>query len=164
MRRAPIESIVGTGGCSLIEVLVAMAIFMVAASGLAQLTTLATGADVQAGRTSLATVIAQQKIEELLSDPGLAHHVSPARTLTSSLDGWFDFVDRRGRPTAAGASSAAGSGYLRRWSVEPLIDGASLVVQVEVTEIRNATAAAAVPASRRTDAVRLVAATGAQAF
>jgi type II secretory pathway pseudopilin PulG len=164
MRRAYIESALGISGCSLIEVLVAMAIFIVVAAGLGQLATLAAGANLRAGRTSLATVIAQQKIEELLSDPGLAHNLSPPRALTSSLDGWFDFVDRRGRPIGPGATPATGSDYLRRWSVEALTDSATLVVQVEVSDIRNATSAAAVPAVRRIDHVRLVAATGAQAF
>jgi Tfp pilus assembly protein PilV len=164
MRQADIEPTLGTRGCSLIEVLVAMAIVMVVAGGLGQLATLAAGANLRAGRTSLATVIAQQKIEELLSDPGLAHTVSPARALTSSLDGWFDFADRRGRPTGAGASPAAGSDYLRRWSVERLTDRATLVVQVEVTDIRNATSGGSAAVLRRTDPVRLVAATGAQSF
>ena len=164
MRRACSESALGTRGCSLIEVLVAMAIFMVAAGGLAQLATLAAGANLRAGRASSATVIAQQKIEELLSDPGLARNLSPARALTSSLDGWFDFVDRRGRPIGAGASPAAGSDYLRRWSVERLIDSATLIVQVEVTDIRNGTSGGSAAALRRTDPVRLVAATGALAF
>jgi type II secretory pathway pseudopilin PulG len=164
MRRAYIESTLGTRGCSLIEVLVAMAIFMVAAGGLAQLGALATGANLRAGRTSAATVIAQQKIEELLSDPGLAGNISPARALTTNVDGWFDFVDRRGRPIGAGASAPQGSDYIRRWSVERLIDGAALIVQVEVIDIRNATSAGSAAGLRQTDSVRLVAATGAQAF
>jgi len=164
MRRTYIESIRGTRGCSLIEVLVAMAIFMVAAGGLAQLGALATSANLRAGRTSSATVIAQQKVEELLSDPGLARQVSPARALSSSVDGWFDFVDRRGRPIGAGVSPPEGSDYLRRWSVERLTDGAALIVQVEITDIRNATSCGSAGAPRQTDPVRLVAAAGAEAF
>lgn len=159
-----IKSIRGARGCSLIEVLVAIGIFTVALVALAQLTVIAARANLQAGRTSFATVIAQQKVEELLSGD-LAPNLSPAGALTTSLDGWFDFVDRHGRSIGSGARPPSGSGYLRRWSIEPVTGTDTLLVQVAVIDIRQAmTADAAAMASRRPDQVWLVAAKGRHAF
>ena len=159
-----IESIRASRGFSLIEVLVAIGIFTVALVALAQLSVIATRANLRAGRTSFATVIAQQKIEELLSED-LAANLSPAGALTTSLDGWFDFVDRHGRSVGTGARPPSGSDYLRRWSVEPLTGADTLRVQVAVIDIRQAmTGDAAAIDSRRPDQVWLVAAKGRHAF
>ena len=95
----------------------------------------------QAGRTSIAVVVAQQKTEEILSEAGLGLNLSPAAALTTNADGFFDFVDRRGRPTGSVAATP-GSDYLRRWSVQPVSGGETLIVQVRVIDIRNATSAA----------------------
>jgi type II secretory pathway pseudopilin PulG len=157
-----ITSIRGARGCSLIEVLVAIGIFTVALVALAQLTVIAARANVQAGRTSVATVIAQQKIEELLPQD-LASNLTPAGALTTSLDGWFDFVDRNGRSIGSGARPPSGSDYLRRWSIAPMTGTDTLLVQVVVLDSRQ-TATAATMASRRPDQVWLVAAKGRHAF
>ena len=149
-------------GCSLVEVLVAMTLFAVAAAAVAQMTTFAARTNLQAGRSSLATIIAQQKLEELLGDAGSVLQPSPAGALTASLDGWFDFVDPRGRSIAAGVSPPSGSDYLRRWSVAPLSGTDALIVQVVVTDVRNAGVAA--PASPGQDQVRIVAVKGRQGF
>ena len=118
----------------------------------------------QAGRTSAATVIAQQKIEELLPED-LASNPSPPGTLTASLDGWFDFVDRHGRSIGSGARPPLGSDYLRRWSIESVTGSDTLLVQVVVIDSRQAMApVAAASASRRPDQVWLVAAKRRHAF
>jgi Tfp pilus assembly protein PilV len=67
MEWTDIEIVHDVRGCSLIEVLVATSIVAVTVGGLAQLTALAARANVQAGRTSFAVVVAQQKTEEILS-------------------------------------------------------------------------------------------------
>ena len=157
-----IESIRGARGFSLIEVLVAIGIFTVAVVALAQLTAIAARANLQAGRTSFATVIAQQKIEELLP-ADLVSNLSPAGALTTSLDGWFDFVDRHGRSVGTGARPPSGTDYLRRWSVELVTGTDTLLVQVAVIDIRQAMTAAAM-ASRSHEQVWLVAAKGRHAF
>jgi Tfp pilus assembly protein PilV len=143
MRRAPIKSAGAACGCSLIEALVAMALVLVAAGGLAQLAAFATRTNRQAARAGLATIVAQQKIEELVSDPALPLNLSPAGTLTGRVAGWFDFVDRNGRPLGAGASPPVGSAYLRRWSVAAAVDGDALIVEVAVADVRTAAAAGA---------------------
>jgi prepilin-type N-terminal cleavage/methylation domain-containing protein len=153
----------GTRGFSLVEVLVATAIFAVAAVSLAQLTAVATAANLQAGRKSLAIAIAQQKIEELLiANP--APDVSPAGALTDRLAGWFDFVDRDGRTTGSGAVPPDGTGYVRQWSVDSAIDGDALIVQVLVTDVGSAMSGVRTPGTARADQVRLAAARGGQAF
>jgi type II secretory pathway pseudopilin PulG len=161
MPASTLEPLRGARGCSLIEVLVAISIFAAAVVSLAQLTGMATSADLQAGRTSFAAVIAQQKIEELLA-ASPAIDLSPAGALTNSLNGWFDFVDGHGRTIGTGASPPVGSDYLRRWSVEPVSDSDTLVVRVLVTDIRNAMSVGVL--SPRANQVRLVAARSRQAF
>ncbi len=159
-----IGSIRGARGCTLIEVLVASAIFTVAVVALAQLTAIAARARLLAGRTSVATVIAQQKIEELLARD-LAVNPSPAGALDTCVDGWFDFVDRHGRSIGSAAGPPSGSDYLRRWSVEPVVGGETSLVQVVVLDIRQATRVETDgTAVRRADHVRLVAAKGRRAF
>jgi prepilin-type N-terminal cleavage/methylation domain-containing protein len=160
MRHARIESARPTRGCSLIEVLVAMALFAVAAGVLAQLAAWSRRANAQAGRMSAATVVAQNKIEELLPDVGVTLNVSPAGALTNSLNGWFDVVDSRGRP-GGGALPAAGPNFLRRWSVEPLADSDTLILRVVVTDASDVASAAGV---ERPNRVSLVAAKPRQLF
>ena len=162
MPHSRIESARHARGCSLIEVLVAMALFAVAAGVLAQLAGWSRRANAQAGRISAATVIAQGKIEELLPDVGVTLNVSPAGALTNSLDGWFDVVDSRGRPSG-GAPSDAGPGrnFLRRWSVESLADSDTLILRVVVTDAGSVVSATGV---ERPDRVSLVAAKARQVF
>src|SRR3954471_9112662 len=154
MRRAPIKSAGAECGCSLIEALVAMALVLVAAGGLAQLPAFAARTNRQAARAGLATMVAQQKIEELVSDPALPLNLSPAGTLTGRVAGWFDFIDRNGRPLGAGASPPVGSAYLRRWSVAAAIDDDALIVEVAVADVRTAGAAAGAEQVRLLTATR----------
>jgi type II secretory pathway pseudopilin PulG len=154
-----IELVHDARGCSLIEVLVATSIVAVTVGGLAQLTALAARANVQAGRTSFAVVLAQQKTEDILSEAGLGLNPSPAAALTTNVDGFFDFVDRRGQPTGSGATTPPGSDYLRRWSVERASGGETLIVQVRVIDLRNATSeGTAALLATGTHEVRIVAA------
>jgi type II secretory pathway pseudopilin PulG len=160
-----IEAVAACRGCSLIEALVATAIFMVAAGVLAQLVAFAARTNREAARTSIATIVAQQKIEELLPELAGPASLSAADTLSSSLTGSFDFVDRDGRPLGAGLSPPVGSAYLRRWSVDPATDGDVLIVQVAVIDVRDAirTSGTAV-SSRNAEQVRLLTATTRRAF
>jgi type II secretory pathway pseudopilin PulG len=160
-----IEVVHDVRGCSLIEVLVATSIVAVTVGGLAQLTALAARANVQAGRTSFAVVVAQQKTEEILAEAGLDLNASPAAALTTNVDGFFDFVDRHGRPTGSSATTPPGSDYLRRWSVQPVSGGETLIVQVRVIDIREATSAGtAALLATGINEVRIVAAKSRKAY
>jgi type II secretory pathway pseudopilin PulG len=161
-------NLTNTSGFSLLETLVATTVLTVAVAGLAQLFILATRANRSAGATTHATLLAQQKMEQLrsltwrfeadgspASDAGLAP--SPANALDANASGYSDALDRFDRALDGGASG--GAVYVRRWSIEPLPSnpGNTLVLQVRVV---RATAAAArgmgTPAARMADEARLV--------
>ena len=140
-------------GYSLVEVLVATSIVAACVAGLTQLMALSADANAQARRTTIAAVLAQQKIEELL--PAAAGELvpSPADALARNADGYADFFDRAGHPLGGGPTPPAGSAYLRRWSIDPAgSTGGSWILQVVVTDLRSRGVA------------RLVAARSLQAF
>ncbi len=65
---------------------------------------------------------------------GVGLRPSPPGTLDRNIDGYFDFLDARGRPITAGSSPPDDSLFVRRWAVTPLAaspaDG--LVIQVRL--------------------------------
>lgn len=152
-------------GFSLVETLVATTIMTVALSSLAQLFLISTKANQSARITTGASVLAQQKMEQLrgltwgfdiiglpLSDttsdltvvpeqptggPGLTP--SPDRTLRRNVDGYCDFLDERGTPVGSGTNPPPGTVYIRRWSIEPLPTNPNntLILQVLVTRWRS---------------------------
>jgi type II secretory pathway pseudopilin PulG len=150
-----------TRGFSLVEALVATALVSTAVAGLVPLLIVATTANQRARATTLATVLAVEKIEQLqgllwafdasgqpLSDttsdlttvpdghsgPGLSP--SPAGTLQQDVQGYCDFFDSGGGALGSGAAPPAGAAFVRRWSVEPapFSPGDTLVLQVVVGE------------------------------
>lgn len=152
-------------GFSLIETLVATTIMSVALASLAQLFLISTKANQSARMTTNASVLAQQKLEQLrgltwgfdiiglpLSDttsdltvvpeqpqggPGLTP--SPDGSLRSNVDGYCDFIDGRGQSLGGGSVAPPNTVYIRRWSVEPLPTNPNntLVLQVMVTRWRQ---------------------------
>lgn len=93
-------------GCTLIEVVVATACLFIALASLAPVYAASAHAARRATLMTRATILAQDKIEELVarvaSEAGLAE--SPPGALTSNVDGCFDVA----------------GGFLRRWSISPL--------------------------------------------
>ena len=152
-------------GFSILEVLVAATILTVALSTLAQLIALSTRNNSSANATTYASLLAQQKMEQLrslawgfdayglpLTDsttditvaPGSAVGgtglgPSPPDALRRDTTGYVDYVDRFGAVLGAGTTPPAGAVFIRRWSVEPLpTDPANTVVlQVMVTRTGN---------------------------
>jgi prepilin-type N-terminal cleavage/methylation domain-containing protein len=133
-------------GFSLVEMLVAVTMMAVAAAGLAQALGAASRANRGAHTTSVATLLAQQKMEQLRgllwtvdasglprSDSALAP--SPSGALDQNTPGYCDFADANGHALGGGAPPPAGAIYARRWSIDPLPQnpGNTLVVQVTVT-------------------------------
>jgi prepilin-type N-terminal cleavage/methylation domain-containing protein len=170
-------------GFSLVEVLVATTLLAVALVGLAQLAGIAVRANTSARGTTFATMLAQQKLEQLrelqwafdtagapVSDlatnlavtpatqggNGLA--ASPAGTLTSNTAGYVDYLDATGNWVGTGAQPASGTVYIRRWSIDalPADPGNTLILQVFVTHIRSRNAAGAAGGSRLSDQARLL--------
>lgn len=151
-------------GFSLIETLVATTLMTVALASLAQLFLISTKANQSARLTTNASVLAQQKMEQLraltwgfdtiglpLSDttsnltvvpeqpqggPGLTP--SPDGSLRRNVDGYCDFLDGRGQSLGGGSVAPPNTVYVRRWSVEPLPTNPNntLILQVMVTRWR----------------------------
>ena len=96
----------GTGGFSLVEVMIATGLLATAVASLAHMFAVATQANLEARRATYATILAAQKLEELLA--------------TAALAG--DGKDQVGV-------------YASRWSIEPLPADPdhSAVIQVLVT-------------------------------
>jgi type II secretory pathway pseudopilin PulG len=109
-------------GYSLVEVLVATLLVAAGVAGLAQLVALSGAANRHAKQTTMAAVLAQQKMEELVA-------------AAADVGADVELLDRDGHLLEAGAPPGRGS-YVRRWSVDPL-SGASAgarLLQVAVTD------------------------------
>ena len=135
-------------GYSLLEVLIAVTIVAVGVAALAQLVGFAVHANLRARDTTVAAVLAQQKIEELLPTTGGDLQASPAGALVNTVAGYADFADRTGRLLGGGVAPPAGSAYLRRWSIDPLQNSANntWILQVRVTDLRTHDVASVVAA------------------
>ena len=167
-RFAYLRAVTRSAGYALIETLVAAAIVVAVAAGVAHVAVL-TGAAVQAsGVQGRALFLAVQKIEQLqslvwtfdadlqpVSDERTSLAVDPpapgGRGLQASgpvigpaADGYVDYLDRDGRWLATGSQPPAGTAFVRRWSVTPLAapgsDALLLQVVVVATGLRGPSA------------------------
>jgi prepilin-type N-terminal cleavage/methylation domain-containing protein len=119
-------------GFTLIETLVAISITAVALTALAQLFIMATEANADARRTTFASILATEKIEQLRS---LGTDLAPQgdASLSADITGACDFLDEYGRSRGTGLSPLSGTVYIRRWSVEAIpSDPETFVLQVAV--------------------------------
>jgi type II secretory pathway pseudopilin PulG len=133
-------------GFSLAETLVATALLATAIATSAQMFALATRSNLAAQRTSFATTLAEEKMEQLRGlawgydeiglpindyqsntavDPaepegGTGLSQSPDSALSANVDGYVDYLDRTGESLGGGADVPEGTVYVRRWSIEPL--------------------------------------------
>ena len=126
-----------SAGFSLIETLVATTLLTVAVGGLAQLATGAASTNQRARSTTLATLLATSKADELLAVPwhaqaALARHDN--LTLDRSVAGFYDLLNADGVPAPLDHGDApSGVAYVRRWSVRALDQpGDALVLEVVV--------------------------------
>ncbi len=138
----------------------ALAIFLTGTVALAVLFTASTAANRSARGTTYASVLAEQKMEQLrslawgfdllglpLSDTttdisvmppttsGSGLSPSPAGSLTTNMAGFVDYLDQNGKWVGTGITAPAGTVYIRRWSIEPLPTNPNntLILQVFVT-------------------------------
>jgi type II secretory pathway pseudopilin PulG len=98
-------------GFSLIEVLIASMLVIVALASLAQLFVVAMSANRHAKSVTVATILAREKSEEISAIAGDGIHSSA---------GVADFVDAHGRNLGTGILPPPGTAYIRRWSLLPL--------------------------------------------
>lgn len=171
-------------GFSLPEVLVSTVLLATAMVSIAQLLVVSTSANRAARTTTFATLLAEQKMEQLRGltwgyDPlglpfsdtstdlsvwpeaatggsGLAP--SPAGALNQNMPGYVDYLDEFGRWVGTGARPAPGTVYIRRWSIEPLPTNPNntLILQVLVTRVRDRGGADAGAVSRLPNEARLI--------
>lgn len=146
----------GDQGFSLIEVLVALGLVVILITSLAQLFALATMSNVAARARTMATLLAEEKLEELRELPfGFDSAGAPATDLTTDTTGdlfagggigltpggavdstvanYSDYLDRFGRRT-----DAARAAFVRRWSIQPLASNAANAIVIRVAVIRPA--------------------------
>src|SRR3954470_2965350 len=149
------------GGLALIEALVAAGLLAVALVTLCELFVAAMRSNLDSRSTTYATVLAQQKVEELRAltwgfdpegipitdtttdtavDPaqrfgGTGLSSSPATALHRNTAGFTDYVDRFGHKLGGGASPPPNTAYTRRWSIAPVPSSSAntVVIQVLVT-------------------------------
>lgn len=161
-------------GFTLVEVLVAAMLLIVAAAGVAQLLALGLRAT-QSGRETTSTgTLASQKIEQLRSltwtydaagaphsdtytdlsrDPpapgGRGLDLSPSGTLDRDVAGYVDYLDARGRWIGAGPDPPPGAIFVRRWAIQTLDDDPQdsrvLIVRAAVVTEDRAAIGAGVP-------------------
>jgi prepilin-type N-terminal cleavage/methylation domain-containing protein len=123
---------VDRNGFSLLEVLFATTILTVAVMSLAQVIAVATHANASARTSTLATMLAAQKMEQLraltwsfdaagvpvsdLTSGIVGLSPSPPGALERDVDGYSDWLDASGRAMR----NAGAAAFVRRWSVAPL--------------------------------------------
>jgi prepilin-type N-terminal cleavage/methylation domain-containing protein len=124
---------VNARGFSLIETLVAVSIMAVALSTLAHLFIMSARANADAQRTTFASVLATQKLEQLRSQSA-ALAPQAVDSLSVNVAGLCDFLDEYGRPLPVGTAPPSGTVYVRRWSIEsvPSSPVETLLLQVIV--------------------------------
>jgi len=171
-------------GFSLLEVTIAVCIMAGALVTLGQMLGISVANNRTAQSLTYATVLAEQKVEQLrglswgfdnvglsvtdtttdtaapieMPTGGTGLSASPAGTLTRNTDGWVDYVDRSGNVLGGGSSPPPKTAYIRRWAIEPLATspGNMITIQVLVTTPGRASADAAGPLNQWPDGARLV--------
>jgi type II secretory pathway pseudopilin PulG len=154
----------GEEGATLVEVMVASLIMLTGCMTMAQLFVASTASNIAAKKDTFATVLAEQKIEQLRSlswgfdvqglpvsdfasdtsvepmtpNGGTGLQPSPSSTLQSNTNGYVDHVSATGQIVGNGGVAPATAVYTRRWSIEPLPTNPNntLIIQVLVTPNR----------------------------
>lgn len=109
-------------GFALLEVLVAVLILAGSLTGLLQLLEVATRANAEARRASLATVMASAKMEELRASPA-PYPDAPSDALARNTVGYCDLLDEAGRHLGDCRASGDRAPFVRRWLTRPLASG-----------------------------------------
>lgn len=142
-------------GFSLLEAIVALGILAGALATLLQLFAMATRANASSRYSSLATLAASAKMEELrrLPPPFAA---SPPDALSKNAAGFCDLLDRNGARVAGCTAPGDRAAFVRRWSVAPLAGGPGNTTAFTVLVSWGSMADVTPALTRRVDEVRLV--------
>ncbi len=151
-------------GFTLVEICVAMALLVVAATGVAHMFGVAVRATQRARVETSATVLASQKVEQLrallwtiaadgsprsdwttnaalepFASGGAGLAASPSNSLDGNVTGYVDYLDARGDWVGTGATPPVTARYIRRWNIRPLPESPehALVLRVLVTSVEQ---------------------------
>jgi type II secretory pathway pseudopilin PulG len=153
----------GESGFSLVEVMVATGLLATALVSLAQMFVISTRSNIGSRNTTYASVLAEQKLEELralawgydtqglpLSDTttdtsvfpetptgGTGLSPSPGSALQSNTAGYVDYVDSFGNKLGTGVNPPNKAIYTRRWSITPLPTNPNNTLVIQVLVFRN---------------------------
>jgi prepilin-type N-terminal cleavage/methylation domain-containing protein len=151
-------------GFTLVEVLIAMLLVVTAVTGVMALVGVSVKAAYASRTETTATMLAEQKVEQLrgltwgfepanpatpLSDTttdlsrwpptggGRGLNPSPSSTLDTNTDGYVDYLDARGTWVGTGTTPPPNAVYIRRWNVAllPAHPADTLLLQVLVTTV-----------------------------
>jgi len=119
-------------GFTLVEVLVAAGLVIVALATLAGLGLQSARASLAAAASTDAATFASARLEQLTACDGLVP--SPPGTLEANVSGYVDHVDRRGLVVGTARRPPGDAVYTRRWSIQPWAAGGDgrLVLRVVV--------------------------------
>jgi hypothetical protein len=155
----------GESGTTLVEVLVATLILISGVLTMAQMFTISTKSNMSSRHTTLTTVLADQKLEQLraltwgfdlqglpvsdfstdtsvepeVPNGGTGLQPSPSTALQENTPGYVDHMNVNGQIVGNAAQPPAAAVYTRRWSIEPLPTNPNntLILQVLVTPLRD---------------------------
>ena len=170
-------------GSTLVEVILATLVMTSGVLAMIQLVSVSTANNVFSRNTTVATILAVQKLEQLRAlawgvganglpisdlstdtavDPespigGTGLQISPAGSLLQNTPGFVDYLNVSGQIVGGGSRAPQGALYTRRWSIEPAVgDPDALILQVVVTPRRNSGAANRGAAGRLPGEARVV--------
>jgi len=126
-------------GATLIEALVATCVLTTGVLAMAKLMTIATTANLSARSSTVAAILAEERVEQLRALGRIGLDVSPPSALQRNTPGFVDYVDAYGVSVGGGGEAPPQAIYSRRWSVEPLAGhaGSAFLIQVLVTPYRD---------------------------
>jgi type II secretory pathway pseudopilin PulG len=174
----------GEAGTTLVEVLIATLILATGVLTMSQMFLTSTMTNRGARNDTFATVLAEQKIEQLralawgfdvqglpvsdfssdtsvepmTTDGGTGLQPSPPSTLQTNTNGYVDHVSPTGQIVSNGAVAPGAAAFTRRWSVEPLPTNPNntLIIQVVVIPNRMQGQGAAATAGRLPGEARMI--------
>lgn len=126
-------------GFTLVEVLTALAILVVAALATVQVLVVAAAAMHDARVHTSTAILATQRLEQLLAlDWGVPElSLSPSDTLEANVVGYVEYLDGAGTTLGVSVTPPSTAAFVRRWAVDPHPDsgGETIVIRILVRSL-----------------------------
>lgn len=95
-------------------------------------------ADAKPAEAQLASVLAEQKLRELTGEP---LSLSPDTSLRENVNGFVEYLDKKGVLLGGGLTPRPRTAYIRRWSVSPAPENPDAQVVIRVLIVPRASRA-----------------------